>query len=304
MHTESSPVSAESGLGPRLRALRLSQNLTIEEVGTRLKLPMAIIEAIERDDHAILGAAVFARGRVGSYARLLGMPSAVVDAQFAKVTIAPPPLISATRNSRFERSLQRVARQGIYVVLTATIVLPVIWLATHNHLPQSAASLTSLDAPIMAAGKTARSADAAAATAAFTAEPRNQPPIAASMAPFASYRGTGQPEGSGTASPTMIAATAAAASAPVSANGLQLRFSGDSWVDLVAPNGHAIEHGVIEAGSVRNYPAGTIAKVSIGNAGSVLVLQNGQPLDLAQFSRANVARFTLSSDGKLVPSGN
>jgi cytoskeleton protein RodZ len=303
MHTESSPASAESSLGPRLRALRLSQNLTVEEVGARLKLPMAIIEAIERDDQVILGAAVFARGRVGSYARLLGMPSAVVDAQFAKAAIAPPPLISATRDSRFERSLQRVARQGIYVVLTATIVLPVIWLATLNHLPQSAASLTSLDAP-MAAGKTARNADSAAATTAFAAEPRNQPPIAASMAPFGSYRGTGQPEGSGIASPTTIAAAAAAASAAVSANGLQLRFSGDSWVDLVAPDGHTIEHGVIEAGSVRNYPAGTIAKVSIGNAGSVLVLQNGQPFDLAQFSRANVARFTLSSDGKLVPAGN
>lgn len=297
---------ATASLGERLREVRLAQNLTIEDVSARLKLPVAIVEAMERDDHGVLGAAVYARGRLGSYARLLGLPSVVVDAHFANAASVPPPLISATRNSRFERSLQRVARQGIYVVLTATIVLPVIWLATHNQLPQSTTSLTTLDAPPIA-GHAAKNSIANAATIPGVSQ-RSQPPVTASMAPFGSYPANSQPDGSVASAPTTtpsIATDASHATANIPAGaGLQLRFSGDSWVELVAADGHVIERGVVQAGAVREYPNGAIARVAIGDANSVFVLQNGRPLDLTQFLHANVARFTLSSDGKPAPVGN
>jgi cytoskeleton protein RodZ len=293
MPTEFSPASVTS-LGQRLRVARTAQGLTVEDVAAQLKLPVAIVEAMESDDHAVLGAAIYARGRLGNYARLLGLPAALVDTQFASGTVPPPPLVSSSRDTRFERGLQRVGRQGIYVVLTATIVLPVIWLATHHQLPQSTASLTTLDAPPV----TAQVAKKPAASQTATNE---QAPVAASIAPFATYRSASTTE---TAAAAQTAATATPNAAAAPDGGLQLRFSGDSWIEVTAPDGHVLERGMVEAGTVRDYRNGVVGRLAIGNVNSVLVLQSGKPLDLSAFSRANVARFTLSPDGKPVPAGD
>ncbi len=293
MHTESSIASATS-LGQRLRAARLARNLMIEDVGARLKLPTAIVVAMENDDHAVLGAEVYARGRLGNYARLLGIPAAAVDAKFASLVTAPPPLVSMVRDTRFERSLQRMVGRGMYVALTAIIVLPVFWVATHHQLPQSVASLTTLDAP--ASGQAAKKSTAVAAE-------RNQPPVAASMAPFTGDRAASQPDAAAAVAQGTVPSTASALPTAVTP-GLQLRFSGNSWIELIAADGRVIERGMVESGNVRDYPTGAIARVKIGNAASVLVLRNGQPLDIGPFQHANMARFTLSSDGKPAPAGD
>ncbi len=286
MQTESSPTSAQSSLGQQLRTHRLARNMRIDDVATQLKLPTAVIEAMERDDHGQLGAAVFARGRFGSYARLVGVPMGAVEARFAQALVPPPALVSSARNSRVEYALRRFTRQGIYVVLTATIVLPVVWLATHNQLTQSTAALTALDgAPVAATG-------AANAERAKTEirDAHNEPPVVASIAPFGSYRWAGA-AGASTANPGSMNASTA----------LQMRFSGDSWVDIVGTDGRVIEHGTVSAGSVRNYQANAIARVTFRNSNSVLVLRNDEPLDLSAFQKANMTRFTLSSDGKPAP---
>ena len=286
MQTEFPPTSAQNSLGQCLRSQRLAKQMSIEDVVVQLKLPTTIVEAMERDDHSMLGATIFARGRLGNYARLVGVPAALVDAQFADAMTVPPPLVSTASSSRLERNVRRFARQSIYIVLTATIVLPVVWLATQHQLPQAAASLTALDSsPVPAQNSTVAMGHGANAAA---GEARSASPVVASIAPFGSY---------GWASPS-----AANPTGQMTANtALQLRFSGDSWVDIVGVDGRVIEHGAVEAGSVRNYQTVAVARVAIGNPGSVLVLRNGEPLDLKPFQGANQTRFTLSSDGKPAP---
>jgi len=58
---------------------------------------------------------------------------------------------------------------------------------------------------------------------------------------------------------------------------------------------------LLAAGQSRSYAAGKVRHVVLGNAPAVAVQKGGQPLDLAPFIRANVARFTVSSDGSLAP---
>jgi len=47
-----------------------------------------------------------------------------------------------------------------------------------------------------------------------------------------------------------------------------------------------------------------VGRVVLGNAGAVEVLGNGNIQDLADYKRANVARFTVSSDGSIQPAGH
>src|SRR5690606_37218397 len=84
---------------------------------------------------------------------------------------------------------------------------------------------------------------------------------------------------------------------------LDLRFAGPSWVEVVARDGRRLAFGLIPAGEQRSFDLSEIASVSIGDADAVRVSMDGEPMDLAPYRRAKVARFTLSSDGEPKPAG-
>jgi cytoskeleton protein RodZ len=75
-------------------------------------------------------------------------------------------------------------------------------------------------------------------------------------------------------------------------------------VEVFDANGRQIEQGLLSAGQQRNYAAGEVGRVKLGNVDAVEVKRGGVVVDLEPFSRANVARFALSSDGSLAPVAN
>ena len=84
---------------------------------------------------------------------------------------------------------------------------------------------------------------------------------------------------------------------------LSLRFTADSWVEIFAADGSVLERGLLQSGERRDYAKGEVGRVVLGNADTVEVLGNGSVQDLSAFQRANVARFTVSSDGSIEPLG-
>src|SRR5687768_18326942 len=67
----------EDPVGLRFRHAREKAQLSQELVAQKLKLPVAVLDAIEREDWARLGAPIFVRSYLGSYARLLGLPPGI-----------------------------------------------------------------------------------------------------------------------------------------------------------------------------------------------------------------------------------
>ena len=61
---------------------------------------------------------------------------------------------------------------------------------------------------------------------------------------------------------------------------------------------------LLRAGDQRRYAQGEVGRVKLGDATAVEVQQAGSTVDLAPFQRANVARFTVSSEGSLAPVGD
>ncbi|MBA2237798.1 MAG: DUF4115 domain-containing protein, partial [Lysobacter sp.] len=76
---------------------------------------------------------------------------------------------------------------------------------------------------------------------------------------------------------------------------------GETWLEVFARDGSSIEQGTLSAGSKRSYEPGQVGRVVLGNSAAVQLRKAGTLVDLAPFTRANVARFRLSSDGSLVP---
>ncbi len=95
--------------------------------------------------------------------------------------------------------------------------------------------------------------------------------------------------------------------APMPAEGgqldLVLRFRGESWVDIIDGKGDRIERGMVAIGAERRYPPGSISRLTLGNASMVDVLQGGNPVNLGAYLSEDVARFGVSSDGRVTAPG-
>lgn len=268
---------AERGCGQRLRAAREAAGLSVQDVATRLHMPVRVVESLEAEDWNRLGAAVFVRGQLRSYARLLGLATDSVHVASGVAPIAPVELVPRTYVPRMQRIAEQAARRMVYVVITAAIAVPV-WLATRPHLDLNAES-ASLDLPVTFDGLSAVEPSGPG-----PARTRQPTPVVASMAPV-----------------PQRAATASEAADDGGALSLHLRQ--DSWVEVQATDGSTLEEALLRAGDERHYAEGQVARVVLGNAGAAEVRRDGVVQDLAPFQRANVARFTVSSDGSLAPAG-
>ena len=118
--------------------------LSVQEVATRLRMPVHVVQALEEGRWQVIGASVFVRGQLRSYARLLGVDvEPFLDAEIAPT--APVDLVSHSHAPRYQRLMENMGRRAVYVVITAAIVVPV-WLATRSHFSDVAPTTASLDA--------------------------------------------------------------------------------------------------------------------------------------------------------------
>lgn len=262
---ERTAMGSGNGCGQRLRAAREAAGLSVHDVAAKLKMPSRIVEALEAEDWARIGAPVFVRGQLRSYSRLLGLPVEPVQAASAVAPIEPTRLVPRTRTPPMQRIADQVGGRLVYVVITALIILPV-WVATQSHMAGVQEVAAPLDVP---AGRVADVHKPPAATPEPSA-------VVASMASLPPRQ-------------------------PAVAPALTLSFHGDSWLQVVGPDGHGVEEALLRSGDSRSYPAGDVGRIVLGNAAAVEVRSHGQVLDLAPYMRANVARFTVSSDGSLAP---
>ncbi len=270
-----SPGTDARGIGERLRAAREARGFDIAQVATKLHMPAHVIEALEREDWSVLGAAVFVRGQLRSYARLLGLDEEQALSAVGTQVPAPVELVPQTYTPRLQRFVEQARTRLVYVVLTATIVVPV-WLTMNSHMSNGSRDAVPLDGAPAAEGTPPAEGGGRAPPRASVAAQRPAP-LVASMAPLPS--------------------------APAASGGLVVRFQDESWVSLNAPDGSTVEQALVPAGSQRSFALDEIGRVTLGNATQVQVTLGGRPVDLTPFIRANVARFTVSSDGSLQPVG-
>lgn len=280
------PYEQEKGCGQHLREAREAAGLTVDEVATRLRMPIQVVRSLEQEDWQRLGAPVFVRGQLRSYAKLLGVDLEPLLQQARLQAVEPVKLVSHTHTPKGRRILESVARRAVYVVITGVFVVPLFYVV-RPQFEAKAPSTASLDVVPGSGAAANTGADAAGAAPATDAGSRPATTPAAPTAPYIA---------SLTPMPRSPAPAAAAAGA-----GLSLHFSGDSWIQVSAPDGSTVEKALVHSGEQRSYEPGSVARVVLGNASAVEVQQAGSIVDVKPFQRANVARFAVSSDGSVVP---
>jgi cytoskeleton protein RodZ len=307
-HSEHSDLAS---IGRRLREAREARGATTQDAAAALHLPLVVIESLEAERFQQLGAAIYVRGHLRSYLRWLALPEVLVESALKQVDHEPPALRSATHVPHLRYLADRYAVRAVYVLLTLSIIVPALWVATeHANLGAPREAARSLDqAPLpltpaagVADATTITPSAAVAATVAAPLVPPGAPPmpaaasqaieehtVIASLAPFYGSEARTSPQ------PELPSA--------LEAEQWQFRFLDDSWVEIVGSDGQRLEYGIVRAGAERRYPAGAIARVALGNATAVRIARAGSEVDFERFRRANVARFAVSSEGELRPLG-
>ncbi len=293
-------------LPDQLKAAREAKNWTIEDVGQQLRLPAKIIMQIEGGDYQSLGAPIYQRGYLMSFARLVGVPASVVEEALADSAQAEPELIATGVVPRGALVAERYLRSATYIALTALIAAPVVWYAASGRLSEELASFEIRQNMVEDAGlvlpdrsRPGNGNDVLRASI-FPDVTVSRPEPVIDLA-----RTDSQPADATIEADTRAEASADDAAMPKHSVGsghhlAELELSGESWVEVLAIDGTTIERAVLRPGRWQFRSDGGMS-LTIGNSLEATLRADGQMVDLtASRSSNNVARvelFVATSEG-------
>jgi cytoskeletal protein RodZ len=232
-------------LGEEFRAAREARGLSLSDVAEQIHIRSVYLQALESEDWATIGAVVYVRGFIRTYARFLGI-DAEAAVQVFNESGAPGGPVPAAQAAAREASEQRRARRPSPMLWAAgTLALLLVAAVVYKYVSLQLESRTPV-------------AVAASPVAAASAAPASTPVAeAASAEPSPATTTTPLP----TEPPTKT---------------LTVRLSEASWLRVVI-DGHNDMEGLFPPGTLKTFH-GNVANVRVGNAGGVELDVNGKDL--------------------------
>ena len=145
-----------AGIGTRLRSAREKKGLTLLQAAERMHVDARIVESLEAENFAALGAPVYARGHLRHYAELVDESAAELQQLYADATRAAPAQPDLTRIARMDPGNDPGKLVGPAVIgLVAVALVGTVWwvltlsvdkvqpTAVHNTLESNAAGSDS-----------------------------------------------------------------------------------------------------------------------------------------------------------------
>lgn len=275
------------GIGTRLRAGRERKGLTVVQACEKMHVDAKILESLESEDFAALGAPVYVRGHLRHYAELVGEKADELQALYSNSIRVVPPDLTRIPKAAVVSDPRRLTVPATVVLLAFAIVGGVWWVLTlpKAHLAKEPARLTAAPSPAVSTAPEAPSPLPASAVV----PPRPATPAIHPEAPAAARKSSDTSNES---------APAAAARAPAREAQLTLRFTSESWAEVYDSSGERLFYDIGAADSVRTFKGSAPLRVVLGNAPGVAVEVNGRSADLATLTHADgSAQFVVSRAG-------
>ncbi len=227
---------ASDALGERFRAAREARGLSLSDVADKIRIRSVYLSAIEEENWNAIGAPVYVRGFLRTYARCVGLDPEEAVAAFNRTQPAPATPQGLARGEAPGREGPSARYGSLLIWIAGAVAVLLVAFVVYNEL-------TMLNRP--------------STTAAL-------PP---SAAPSATLAASAAPSGTAVASPRAL---------PVAdgVNSLALVLSAPSWL-RVTVDGNVSMEGTFPAGTSKTFH-GKNALVRIGNAGGVEVYVDGK----------------------------
>jgi cytoskeleton protein RodZ len=306
---------SRAGIGSRLRAAREKKGLTILQAAEKVHLDPRILESLEAEDFAALGAAVYVKGHMRHYAELVGEQPAELQALYASSTHPAPTQPDLTRISRAlpENDASKFAGPAMMALVALAAIGTLWWLfSTPSEKPQLTAvqqGVPSSDAakPVESPAPGSTETNTPAAVAAPPVKVAKSSPAPAATAPKVATTAAATatvPAGAPHAIPASTATPAATPAPPptrTKQGELTLKFSSDSWAEVYDATGQRLFYDVGAASSAHTVRGPAPLRVVLGNASGVALEFNGRPAAIpSKVAPDGSVRFVINAHGRAV----
>lgn len=258
--------------GELLRQAREQRALSVHKAAEELHLDVWIIEALEANRFAALGAPVYAKGHLRKYATLLGVAPAVAIELYERLSDTPavptPIPITVAAPLRAERPSMEIPLWTLGVALALGTMWGIYALMSDSPTDTTVPPLSE---PLVAADTAAHS----------------EPPDAAAQE---ALHQAARPRAAVAANPPPAVAK------PVR---LRLEFAEPSWTEIQDSTGARLMFGTGEAGTVRTVSGVPPLHVMLGFAAAVRMQVNGAPAEVPRRAGTNAVKFFIEADGSI-----
>jgi cytoskeleton protein RodZ len=285
-----------AGIGTRLRAAREKKGLTVLQAAEKLHVDPRILESLESEDFAALGAPVYVKGHMRHFAELVGEQPAELQELYTNSTRAAPVQPDLTH---IPRGLPQ-ADSGKFVGPAVVVIVAIAALGGFWWL---------VNAPGQKPQPT-EVQDSAQNTAAPKVESGSPPePPTPALPPVTPGTGKSVAASTPATSPAAVrtvAATESSATAPpptrTKQGELTLKFSSDSWAEVYDASGQRLFYDVGAASSAHTVRGLAPMRVVLGNAAGVAVEFNGRPAPIPSTVKPDGSvHFIINAHGRAVP---
>ncbi|MFK3798689.1 RodZ domain-containing protein [Pseudomonas sp. NPDC088444] len=303
--------------GETLRQARESKNWSLPDVALRLNLTATSLGYVESGDFDKLPGHTFARGYIRAYAKLMGLDQNSLVSQFDQYTGTDGKGSNVHALGRIEEPVRlshNILRIVSLLLLVALIGGGFVWWQDQStlrgkeptslgmeHVEVESADGTTqihpLDEPEDQAVAEGQSNNAPL--------PLNNTEPAAPAPSNAAVPTTPAPATTAPVAPTAPAHTAPAPSTsatavvpvptpvPAGFGQVQIQFTGECWFEVRDSNGKVLSSGVKHSGDSIDVSGQPPLALRLGVARAAQVSYNGQPIDVASFTKGLTARIKL-----------
>jgi cytoskeleton protein RodZ len=283
------PPAAPRSIGERLRAGRERSGLSIAAAAEKLHLDAKVIEALEADRFAELGASVYVRGHLRRYADFVGEPGVeMVNTYSARDARPPPPDLTQIPQAERRADPRRLVTPFVGLSC-AGVLLVAIWWVLAGSRPGVEQSASTLPAPVVQPGDPATANTGGLAT-----------PVGLTSSTPVDLPAHKQPGATAGVVDAPAATPKREDSAPVRETRLKLDLTNDSWIEVYDSRDNKLFYDVASAGSVQTVSGRGPLRVVLGNAAGVTVEVDGQSREIpAGAIDGEGARFVVNRSGSL-----
>lgn len=300
--------------GATLAAAREASGLSVVQVAEQMRISPRQVEAIEADRYGELPGAVFVRGFVRNYARLLKLDPVPLLHALEPALGGDVPLRAHEIAGTLPETVRRSHHSRLWLVVFALVAA----LAAAAAMYDWWRGRSSADAVIGAGGTAGTPALPPLPATGAGAPSQELVPLSPERltdvpaanrpapAPQSTEAGASAEAGAaaepGAAAPAIQSAQPAQAAPPVQAEEpaepaaaarLELEVLAPTWLELRDDSGTVQFSGTVPGGTQRSFELDPPVEVVVGNASGVRITYNGKPFDVASHATRNIARFRL-----------
>jgi cytoskeleton protein RodZ len=305
----------EVSAGETLKKLREEKGLSVQNIAAKLYLDTRIIEALEQNNFSVLPAAMYTRGYLRSYAKLVGADADTIIALYDDNAPGPPEIIPEVKYPTQISSTDKPVRAITWMISLLLALLLMSWLHNIYMMPVDEAVVTGEPAgstraeppPVTEIMETPEYTDDSLM---ITPDDGQQPE------PDLPGEDTVQAEGglpTGAAEQTILSATdenasgipagtdaenqAVSSAEPMEiaagTDTIHMRFTADSWIEIFDKEGNKLYVNLARTGDEISLTGAAPFSVKLGFSHGVILEFNGEIFDHAPYSQAGIANFIL-----------